>query len=105
LISNHLTVSSDCSSGSATCRRDTRLALVACKEIAHHCTLSGGQIRNAALYGSLLAVDGGRDGEINDADLGTAVQREYRKAGASYPLQSHQNGHAREGALEKFWRR
>ena len=72
------------------------------QENAQHCALSGGQIRNAALYASLLALDGGRDGEINDADLETAVQREYRKAGASYPIQSHADDNVRDGALEKF---
>src|SRR5207248_11162256 len=59
-----------------------RVNLTCLQEIAHHCALIGGQIRNAALYASLLAVDAGRDGEINDADLSAAVQREYRKAGA-----------------------
>jgi AAA+ superfamily predicted ATPase len=72
------------------------------QEIAHHCALIGGQIRNAALYASLLAVDAGRDGEISDADLSAAVQREYRKAGASYPLQEPAIGNAHNGALDKF---
>jgi hypothetical protein len=72
------------------------------QEIAHHCSLIGGQIRNAALYASLLAVDAGRNGEINDADLSTAVQREYRKAGASYPLQEAGNGNGHNNALQKF---
>lgn len=76
------------------------------EEISHHCALHGGQIRNAALYASLLAVDAGRAGEINDADLRTAVQREYRKAGASYPIQKPANGNgdgnSHNGALAQF---
>jgi len=79
-----------------------RVSAACLQEISHQCALLGGQIRNAALYASLLAVSAQRDGEITDADLGTAVQREYRKAGASYPLQEPVNGNGHDGALEKF---
>jgi len=72
------------------------------QEIAHQCALIGGQIRNAALYASLLALADGREEEINDADLETAVQREYRKAGASYPFQKQIIANGHEDALEKF---
>ena len=78
-----------------------RVSLETLQHIAHQCCLTGGQIRNASLYAALLAVDAGR--EVNDADLETAVQREYRKAGASYPLKYQatvNNGH--DSALEKF---
>ena len=53
-------------------------------EVARRCALNGGQIRNAALYAALLALD---DGEVVTADhLEAAVQREYRKLGAVCPL-------------------
>jgi SpoVK/Ycf46/Vps4 family AAA+-type ATPase len=46
------------------------------REVAGRCTLTGGQIRNAVLHASLLALDEG----------GVVTQREYRKAGAVCPL-------------------
>lgn len=53
-------------------------------EISMKCELTGGQIRNAALHATLLAV--GDDGTITAAHLGSAVWREYRKSGAVCPL-------------------
>jgi hypothetical protein len=52
--------------------------------VAAHCALTGGQIRNAALFATLLALDEERP--VDDGDLETGLQREYRKAGAPYPL-------------------
>jgi hypothetical protein len=53
-------------------------------EVARRCPLSGGQIRNAALHASLLALSNG--GRVTHAHLETAVRREYQKAGAVCPL-------------------
>ena len=53
-------------------------------ELSTRCTLSGGQIRNAALHASLLALDAGRI--VDTLFIETAVRREYRKAGAVCPL-------------------
>jgi SpoVK/Ycf46/Vps4 family AAA+-type ATPase len=53
-------------------------------ELATRCALSGGQIRNAVLHASLLALDGGE--VVSSALIDAAVQREYRKAGAVCPL-------------------
>jgi len=58
----------------------------ALEEIAQRCALTGGQIRNAVLHASLLALDGG--GSVTSAHLLAAVQREYRKAGAVCPLRT-----------------
>ena len=55
-------------------------------EIASRCALNGGQIRNAVLHASLLALNEG--GVINSAHLAAAVQREYRKSGGVCPLRS-----------------
>lgn len=61
-------------------------------EIATHCHLTGGQIRNAALHASLLAIDTGQP--INSDQLRLAIQREYRKTGDICPLRPVQNnGH------------
>jgi hypothetical protein len=57
------------------------------QEAARHWALNGGQIRNAALHATLLAVEAGRGGFVEESDLEAAVQREYRKAGASFPVQ------------------
>jgi ATPase family protein associated with various cellular activities (AAA) len=53
-------------------------------EVATRCALSGGQIRNAVLHASLLAVEMG--GVITSELIEAAVQREYRKIGAVCPL-------------------
>jgi hypothetical protein len=54
------------------------------REIAGRCTLTGGQIRNAVLHASLLALD---DGEtMTSQHLNDGVQREYRKMGGICPL-------------------
>lgn len=54
--------------------------------VVQRCTLTGGQIRNAALHASLLAL---QDGEaVGDRHLHAALQREHRKASLPYPLAS-----------------
>lgn len=52
-------------------------------EVALRCALSGGQIRNAALHATLLALQQGSP--LGDVELLAALQREYRKAGQSCP--------------------
>jgi len=49
------------------------------------CVLNGGQIRNAVLHASLLALSNG--GKLTSTYLISAIQREYRKMGAACPLQ------------------
>jgi hypothetical protein len=60
------------------------------EEVAARCTLTGGQIRNAVLHASLLAVERARP--VGTVELEDAVRREYRKAGAACPLRTR-NGH------------
>lgn len=55
-------------------------------EVVRRCALSGGQIRNAVLHASLLALNNG--GVLTSEYLEAAVQREYRKSGAVCPLRS-----------------
>ncbi len=55
-------------------------------ELAERCPLSGGQIRNAAQYATLLALEAG--GPMLRRHLETAVTSEYRKAGALSPLEA-----------------
>jgi hypothetical protein len=54
------------------------------REVALRCTLTGGQIRNAALHATLLALGAGAP--LQPGHLDAALRREYRKAGALYPL-------------------
>lgn len=54
------------------------------EEIARRCTLTGGQIRNAALHACLLATEYSRPAD--DDDLFSAIAREYRRMGATFPL-------------------
>ncbi len=56
------------------------------EEVAGRCKLSGGEIRNAALHASLLALSNG--GIVTSAYLESAIQREYRKSGGVCPLRS-----------------
>jgi SpoVK/Ycf46/Vps4 family AAA+-type ATPase len=55
-------------------------------DLASRCVLTGGQIRNATLHATLLALDSGE--APGDAQLLAAVEHEFRKAGATYPLRS-----------------
>jgi SpoVK/Ycf46/Vps4 family AAA+-type ATPase len=56
------------------------------EEVATRCALTGGQIKNAALHASLLALEGG--GIVTSAMIEAAIEREYRKAGGVCPLRS-----------------
>jgi hypothetical protein len=63
--------------------------------------LTGGQIRNAALFVALLALEDGTEPTNDHLDL--AIQREYRKASMAYtPIQSppEKNPLARLGRVE-----
>jgi hypothetical protein len=54
------------------------------EEVAGRCVLTGGQIKNAALHASLLALEDG--GIVTSGMIEAAIQREYRKAGGVCPL-------------------
>jgi hypothetical protein len=53
-------------------------------EIAAECELTGGQIHNAVMYATLLALDNG--GTVTADYIDAAVRREYRKRGGVCPL-------------------
>jgi hypothetical protein len=53
-------------------------------DVATRCVMTGGQIRNAVLHASALALDEGR--RVGAGHVRVAVEREYRKAGAVCPL-------------------
>jgi hypothetical protein len=55
------------------------------ERLAVACALTGGQLRNAALHATLLALEDG-GGPVAGHHLEEAIRNEYRKAGATYPL-------------------
>jgi hypothetical protein len=57
------------------------------EEVSARCELTGGQIRNAALHASLLALAGAAP--VDGFHLEHAVRREYRKAGQVCPLRPY----------------
>jgi hypothetical protein len=59
-------------------------------ELSRRCVLTGGQIRNAALHAALLALEA--DEPVGEDHVLAAVRREYRQAGASYPLDGRDPG-------------
>ena len=54
------------------------------EEVARRCALTGGRIRNASLHACLLALEANRP--VGDRDLVSAIAREYRRMGATFPL-------------------
>jgi ATPase family associated with various cellular activities (AAA) len=61
------------------------------QDVARRCVLTGAQIRNATLHAMLLSFE--RDSPVSDHDVIAALQREYRRIGASFPL-PHRNSTA-----------
>lgn len=55
------------------------------EHVASRCVLSGGQIRNAVLHASLLALEAGREG-VAIEDVEASILREYRRMGAMAPI-------------------
>jgi SpoVK/Ycf46/Vps4 family AAA+-type ATPase len=70
------------------------------EEVVQRCAFSGGQIRNAALHATLLAVDDGRS-LVRRLHLEAAIRGEYRKAGATCPLDG-QVAAARQRGMAAF---
>lgn len=69
-------------------------------KVAAACHFSGGQLRNAVLHASLLALDEGRR-LVGAHHLEAAIASEYRKAGAAYPFRD-QSLFPRHGGVEGF---
>jgi hypothetical protein len=62
--------------------------------------LTGGQIRNAALYATLAAL--ARGGRVERADLVSGIELEHRKAGASFHGDPAVDGRDSGAALDRF---
>jgi hypothetical protein len=65
---------------------DHRVEPAVLQAAVQRCSLSGGQIRNAALHASLLAMES--EAALAAAHLEAAIEREYRKQGAVSPLRT-----------------
>lgn len=72
------------------------------KEVASHCYLNGGQIRNAAHLASLLSLEEGLP--VHRRHLEGAVRSEYRKAGATCPLDGRNDPASAGQGLQTFLR-
>jgi len=70
------------------------------ERVAVRCALHGGQLRNAALHASLLALDEGTE-RVAGRHLEAALRSEYRKAGGTFPLDAHPTG-SRDGGFGAF---
>ena len=73
------------------------------ERVAIQCALTGGQIRNAALLATLLAVSD-RSKKVQNQHLEEAVRAEYRKAGAVCPLEEGGPPPLPPSQLEEFIR-
>ena len=67
------------------------------ERVAVRCALTGGQIRNAALHASLLALD--EAAPIGRRHLERGLQSEYRKAGGLYPLTEPEGNGSRDAGF------
>jgi hypothetical protein len=74
------------------------------EDVAVKCTMTGGQIRNAALQATMLALDDG-SGVVRSQHLDAAIQSEYRKAGAVCPLGGNGRSALQYGGMEAFLER
>ncbi len=71
------------------------------EEISLRYALSGGQVRNAALYAALSAI--GRGGRVERPDVLSAIELEHRKAGASFKREAPAAaGRGAADALDRF---
>lgn len=69
--------------------------------VAIRCKLNGGQIRNAALLATLLALDDGSP-LVEAHHLEEAIRSEYKKAGGTFPLETRTQVVPRQGKVEAF---
>ncbi len=70
--------------------------------VALRCAMTGGQIRNAALHATLLALDEG-GGPVQRRHVEQAIQSEYRKAGATSPLNGNGRGSNHHASVAAFF--
>ena len=70
-------------------------------KVAHHCALTGGQIRNVVLHAALSATD--QQCAISSDHLFAALRSEYIKAGSLFPLDSpNQAWNKQDGGMSAF---
>ncbi len=71
------------------------------EEISVRCDLTGGQIRNTAMLATLLALEES-DQRVGAVQLAKALRSEYRKAGASFPLEQREAFAAKKDGVQVF---
>jgi hypothetical protein len=70
------------------------------EEVAQRYELTGGQVRNAALYAAVGAIS--RQGRIGRQDLFAAIELEHRKAGASFRTEGRSNARDIDAVVGRF---
>jgi len=80
---------------------DYEIDSAALEQVALEFALTGGQIRNAAVHATLLAV-GSKRKHVTLADLKNAINVEYRKAGAAFPSGDSASSAGNDGMLTGF---
>jgi hypothetical protein len=83
--------------------QDHTVSQATLNRVAMRYALTGGQIRNAAVHATLLALDRGSS-RVDDSDVLAAIQLEYRKAGASFPGEEEGASDASHDSLGAFLR-
>ena len=68
--------------------------------VAVRCALNGGQLRNTTLHTTLLALDD--NSTVQNTHLEEGLRSEYRKAGATFPLEGLQDVFERDGGMGTF---
>ncbi len=67
---------------------------------ARRCALTGGQLRNAVLHATLLALEEGA--AVDRRHLEQGLRSEYRKAGGTFPLDGAGDYRERDGGMGSF---
>jgi SpoVK/Ycf46/Vps4 family AAA+-type ATPase len=81
---------------------DTNLTDEEIADVSRRCSMTGGQIRNAALGATLLAMADGTPVALRHLEC--AIETEYRKAGALSPLREDGRTRGHHGGVEAFVR-
>ena len=68
--------------------------------VARRCALNGGQLKNAALHATLFALDG--RGPLRPIHLEEGLRSEYRKSGATFPLEAVRDIREHDGGMQTF---
>lgn len=70
------------------------------EKVCRHCNLMGGQIRNVCMHASLIALE--EQDQVREHHLEAALRSEFRKNGATYPLDKRATLPVSDGGMGTF---